>query len=83
MSATTQTEQRVETVITDALRTMNPDAGELRRDATWEDLDVDSLDLAELAQIVEDELGVKLSSGDVAEIKTVGQAIDTVVGRMA
>jgi acyl carrier protein len=83
MSATTQTEQRVETVITDALRTMNPDAGEMHRDATWEDLDVDSLDLAELAQIVEDELAVKLSSGDVAEIKTVGQAVDTVVGRMA
>jgi acyl carrier protein len=83
MSATTATEQRVETIVTDALRTMNPDTGEITRDSTWEDLDVDSLDLAELAQIVEDELGVKLSSGDVAEIKTVGQAVDTVVGRLA
>jgi acyl carrier protein len=83
MSATTQTEQRVEAVITDALRTMNPDAGEIRRESTWEDLDADSLDLAELAQIVEEELGVKLTSGDVAEIKTVGQAIDTVVGRVS
>jgi acyl carrier protein len=83
MSATTPTEQRVEAVIVDALRTTNPDAGEIRRESTWEELDADSLDLAELAQIVEEELGVKLTSGDVAEIKTVGQAIDTVVGRMA
>ena len=83
MSATTPTEQRVEAVVTDTLRTLNPDVGELRREATWEELDFDSLDLAELAQVVEEELGVKLTSGDVAEIKTMGQAIDTVVARLS
>jgi acyl carrier protein len=82
MSATS-TEQRVETVVTDALRTLNPDVEALPREATWEELDFDSLDLAELAQVVEEELGVKLTSGDVAEIKTVGQAIDTVVARLS
>ena len=33
---------------------------ELTREATLESLDVDSLDLVELAQIVEDEFGVEL-----------------------
>ena len=38
----------------------------------FEDLDVDSLDLVELAQIVEDEFGVELDGDDVKDVKTVG-----------
>ncbi len=45
----------------------------------FEELDVDSLDLAELSQIVESEFGVELTSSDVADVKTVGDAIDLVV----
>ena len=43
---------------------------------------VDALDLAELSQIVEEKLGVELKSSDVAEIKTVGDAIDLIVSRL-
>ena len=35
----------------------------------FEDLDVDSLDLVELAQIVEDEYGVELKGADVEEVE--------------
>jgi acyl carrier protein len=42
---------------------------------------VDSLDLAELSQIIEENFGVELSSNDVSEIKTVGDAIDIVADR--
>jgi acyl carrier protein len=56
-------------------------AEDVRPDATFEELDVDSLDLAELSQIIEDEFGVQLKGDDVGKIKTVGDAIDLVVSR--
>ena len=55
--------------------------GEITRDATFESLDVDSLDLVELAQIVEDEFGVELDGDSVKDVKTVGDVIDLVVAR--
>ncbi len=58
-----------------------PDAESATMDSSWEELDVDSLDLAELSQIIEDEHGVQLKGDDVGRIKTVGDAIDLVVSR--
>ena len=55
--------------------------GEIARDSTFESLDVDSLDLVELAQIVEDEFGVELDGDSVKDVKTVGDVIDLVVAR--
>ena len=50
-------------------------------ESTWGDLDVDSLDLVELAQIVEDEYGVVLKGEDMKELKTVGDAVDLITQR--
>jgi acyl carrier protein len=58
-----------------------PGAREATPDNTWSDLDVDSLDLVELAQIVEDEYGVELKGDDVKDVKTVGEVIDLVVAK--
>jgi len=58
-----------------------PGAEEAAPESTWNDLDVDSLDLAELSQIIEDEFGVQLKGDDVGKIKTVGDAVDLVVSR--
>ena len=80
MSATGTTEQ-VEQVVYDALVELGPTRDQLHRDATFEQLDVDSLDLAELSQIVEENFGVTLKGDDVAAIETVGQAIDLIVKR--
>ena len=55
--------------------------GEVTRDATFDQLDVDSLDLVELAQVVEDEFGVELQADDVKDLKTVGEAVDLVVAK--
>ena len=55
--------------------------GEITRDANFEDLDLDSLDLVELAQIIEDEFGVELDGDAVKDVKTVGDVIDLVVAR--
>ena len=56
-------------------------ADDINRDAELTALDIDSLDLAELSQIIEEQFGVELTSADVAEIHTVGDAIDLVVER--
>ena len=78
MSTTTDTSQ-VEATVVKSLENFGADPAEINRDATFEQLDVDSLDLAELSQIVEDEYGVKFKSSDVENLKTVGDAIDYIV----
>jgi len=75
----TVTPEAVETTVRDALVQFGPEADDIKLDATFEELDVDSLDLAELSQIIEDEYGVALKGDDVGKIKTVGDAIDLVV----
>ena len=43
----------VEKVVSEALPQFGVEPDDITRDATFEDLDVDSLDLAELSQIIE------------------------------
>ena len=80
---TTVTPEAVEKTVFEALPQFGVEESDITRDATFEDLDVDSLDLAELSQIIEDEYGVQLKGEDVAKIKTVGDAVDLVVSRSA
>ena len=82
MSATVTREQ-VQPVVYDALAELGPERDQITDAATWEELDVDSLDLAELSQVVEEEFGVKLKGDDVAKIKTVGEAIELITERAA
>ena len=80
MSATITTEQ-VTATVTDALAEIGAERDAIAPEATWEELDVDSLDLAELSQVVEERFGVRLKGDDVAQIATVGQAVDLIVAR--
>jgi acyl carrier protein len=77
----TTTPEAVEARIVEALASFGPDSDQVTRDASFEELDIDSLDLVELAQIVEDEYGVELKGDDMKALKTVGDAIDLVVAR--
>jgi acyl carrier protein len=77
----TVTSQQVQERVVEAIASFGPDPSQITRDATFEELDVDSLDLVELAQIVEDEYGVVLKGEDMKELKTVGDAIDLIVSR--
>jgi acyl carrier protein len=79
---TTITPEAVEKTITDALPQFGVEATDISRDSTFEDLDVDSLDLAELSQIIEDEYGVQLKGEDMEGIKTVRQAVDLVMSKL-
>ena len=78
----TTSPEAVEARIVEALASFGPDAEQITRDATFEELDVDSLDLVELAQIVEDEYGVQLKGEDMEGIKTVRQAVDLVMSKL-
>ena len=73
--------QQVEARVIDALASFGPDKSQISRESTFEELDIDSLDLVELAQIVEDEYGVVLKGEDMKELKTVGDAIDLIASR--
>ncbi len=81
MSATTRNE--IQERVVEALASFGPDIDDIKPEATFEDLDIDSLDLVELAQIVEDEFGVVLKGEDMKELKTVGDAIDLIASRTA
>ncbi len=48
-----------------------------------DDLNADSLDLVELVMALEERLDISIPEDELAEIKTVGQAVDLVVGKLA
>jgi acyl carrier protein len=79
----TITTEQVEARVVDALASFGPDKSQITRSSTFEELDIDSLDLVELAQIVEDEYGVVLKGDDMKGLHTVGDAIDLIAGRVA
>ncbi len=48
-----------------------------------DDLDADSLDLVELVMGLEERLDITIPEDELAEIKTVGQAVDLVLAKTA
>jgi acyl carrier protein len=77
----TVTADAVEARVKEVLVELGADADQVTRDAKLEELDIDSLDLVELGQVVEDEYHVRVAAEDVKELKTVGDAVNMVVSR--
>ncbi|MCW2959438.1 MAG: phosphopantetheine-binding protein [Solirubrobacterales bacterium] len=77
----TITAEAVQKTVTDALVSFGAEESEIAMDTELTTLDIDSLDLAEMSQIVDDEYGVSLKSTDVTKIKTVGDIIELVVSK--
>lgn len=75
------TDQTVLEVVTDALVSFGSEREHVSRDATFETLDIDSLDLAELSQIVEEKFAVQLKAADVKQVRNVGDLVDLIVAR--
>ena len=66
-----------------AVQVLSVDAGKVVRDASFsDDLDADSLDLAELVMALEDEFDITVEEEELADIKTVGQALDMVSAKL-
>lgn len=78
---TTVSPESAEKVVIDGLIEVGADPDAVAREAQFEALDVDSLDLVEVAQIIEDEFGVELVGDDMQKVKTVGDVIDLVVAK--
>lgn len=77
----TITKDQIEDRVKEAVASFGPEPEDVTRDATFESLDVDSLDLVELGQIVQEEYGVELKSDDMPKLKTVGDAVDLIAAR--
>ena len=82
MSEMTVSREALEQRIAAALVEFGAEESAIAPEATWDELDVDSLDLVELAQIVEDEYGVELRESDMEKMKTVGDAVEMVAERL-
>jgi acyl carrier protein len=77
----TITTEAVQKTVTDALVSFGAEESEITMDTELTALDIDSLDLAEMSQIVDDEYGVSMKSTDVTKIKTVGDIIELIVSK--
>jgi acyl carrier protein len=80
--AATATREEIESRVFQALEEFGAEPDQIGPDAEFEALDVDSLDLVELAQIVEDDYGVQLKGEDMEGVTTVRQAVDLVVSKL-
>jgi acyl carrier protein len=78
---TTATPSKVEETVVEAIEKLGPEREEITREATFESLEVDSLDLVELGQVAEEEFHVEISGDDAEKLRTVGDAIDLIVER--
>ena len=80
--STTVTQEQIEGVVVESLVSFGADPNLLSPDASFEALEIDSLDLAELSQIVHEQFGVELKGSDVAEVKTVEDAVKLIISRL-
>lgn len=78
---TTVTKEQVQERVVETLASFGPDIDDIKPEATFEELDIDSLDLVELAQIVEEDYGVVLKGEDMQSLTTVGDAVDLITAK--
>ena len=75
--------------VMDTMREVAPEVLGVEPDAVVEeasfkeDLDADSLDLVELVMGLEERLDITIPEEELSDIKTVGQAVDLVVAKLA
>jgi acyl carrier protein len=79
--STTITTDQIQARVFEALEEFGADPSAITLDAGFEALDVDSLDLVELAQIVREDFGVEITGEDMPKLKTVGDAVSLVAER--
>ncbi len=71
-------EERIRAILTTSFKV---DPAELTPGATFEDLDLDSLDLVELAMSVEEQVGTGIPDDQLEHVRTVEDAARLVVAR--
>lgn len=75
------TKEQIEKRVIEALVEFGEERENVTLEAKFTDLDIDSLDLVELAQIVEDEYGIEVNDADLDKIETVADVVELVAAR--
>ncbi len=79
---TSHTPNAIEAVVLENLQSMVAVPAAVAPDARLAELEVDSLDLVELAQLLEDQHGIALvGTKDLDDLITVGDVVEWVLGR--
>ena len=80
---TTVTKDQISERVTSALVEFGEEPENVKPDSRFEDLDIDSLDLVELGQVIEDEYGIEIQDKDMDQIQTVQDVVDFVTARQS
>ncbi|MGH2980749.1 MAG: acyl carrier protein [Solirubrobacterales bacterium] len=78
----TPSQDQVSERIQGALVEFGADPDKLRPEATLEELDIDSLDLFELGQILNHEFGIEVDPQDFEDVTTLGEAHTAMLSRV-
>lgn len=78
--AAVATQEHIGKRIIDAFIEFGVEPEALRLDATLEELEIDSLDLFELGQILNQEFGIEVNPDDFEEVRTLGDAQEILLG---
>jgi acyl carrier protein len=77
---TPPTVEKVGARILEALVEFGADPDMMQPEATLEELEIDSLDMFELAQILHQEFGVEVNPEDFEDVRTLGDAQRVLLG---
>jgi acyl carrier protein len=78
---TTATKNQVQERVIAALVEFGEEPENVKPESRFEDLDIDSLDLVELAQVIEDEYEIEVSDAEMEKIETVQDVVEFVTAR--
>ncbi|MGX7825348.1 acyl carrier protein [Actinokineospora sp. 24-640] len=71
----------IDTLVEDTLVDFGVDRDRITPEASFDELEVDSLDIVELHQTVKNRLGVNLKVADFDTIETIGEALSLIYRR--
>jgi acyl carrier protein len=72
----TVTAEEIEALVIETLASFGPERSTLTRTATLDEVDLDSLDVVELAQVLEDEYEIEVDTERYLGVITIGDLID-------
>jgi acyl carrier protein len=73
------TQEQVLSKIKEIVPKFGVDPNDVNPGSTLEDLDMDSLDVVEIMQAIEDEMGIRVPDEDLEDLTTIGDAVTAVV----
>ena len=78
----THTRDEARQIMVDAIVEMGPEPEDVTPESDFETLELDSLDLVEIAQIIDEELGVRITAEDAQDWKCTRDVFDFVFTRL-